>query len=423
MRRVAARREALAPLALALLALAALLAAPLAASAGTVFAPGGLGEPSLEEGARIRALGGAGAAEYGPSQSSLVNPASLAAVDNLMLQGTILPSYRRVSANDAESETAAETIVPSVRAALGLPLGLVLGAAYAEGTDARFVADRAESAGTASTLRVEGAGGLQSIRVSLARRVSQSFRLGIDHEIIAGYYREEWNRSFADTALSFSRDTLEARYQRLGRWRLGGQAAFRGWTLGLVYETARRLPLTYLQKAAGTSTTVTGKNLTIPSGWVIGASGNVAPGWHLAAQYRRANWKRSSLESDLVDFRPMTRVSFGVERLGSSDDTKHWRSRLPIRLGFSYLQWPDLLPLAGQSTIAAGTAGVNETTFSIGTGIVTQDKGGGVDFSLEYGQRGDRDQLGVSERFIRAAISLQVSDDTWKSGGRTTGRR
>ena len=417
LRHLPRRGRHLAVVALALLACAA-CAAPRASLAGTVYAPGGLGEPTLEEGARIRALGGAGVAEYGPTQFSLVNPASMAAVQNLTIQGTILPSYRRISATDAASENSSETIVPMVRTAVRLPKGFVLGAAYAEGTDGRFSADRPESAGTASTLHIDGAGGLQSIRISLARSLGSTFRLGLDHEIIAGYYREEWNRRFADTLFTPSRDTLEVRYQRLGRWRLGGQAAFKGWTLGLVYETERRLPLYTLLRAAGTSVQVSGKNLRIPSGWVVGASGNPSPRWHVAAQYRRANWNRESLESDLVDFRAMTRYSVGVERLSlSSDVSKKWFNRLPIRLGFSYLQWPDLLPLAGQSSIAGGTAAVNETTFSLGTGIISQDKLGGIDFTLEAGKRGNKDELGVDERFVRAAITLQVGDDTWKSGG------
>ena len=57
---------------------------------------------------------------------------------------------------------------------------------------------------------------------------------------------------------------------------------------------------------------------------------------------------------------------------------------------------------------------MKEWTLSLGTGIVTQDKGGTVDFSLEAGSRGNRDELGVSERFVRAAFTLQVGDDSWK---------
>ena len=43
-----------------------------------------------------------------------------------------------------------------------------------------------------------------------------------------------------------------------------------------------------------------------------------------------------------------------------------------------------------------------------------QDRGGSIDFSLEAGSRGDKDALGLSEKFVRFAVSLQVSDDTWK---------
>ncbi|HET9950935.1 MAG TPA: hypothetical protein VFS09_03980 [Candidatus Eisenbacteria bacterium] len=396
---------------------AAAIALSLAAGRGaasTVYGPGGLGEPSLEEGARIRALGGAGVAEHGPIQFSLVNPASTTEIRTLLLQATILPSYRQIDGKYATSETASETVVPSFRAAVRFPLGMVLGGAYAVGTDARFRADRPESAGTVSALRIEGTGGLQLIRLSLAKAIGRTTRVGFDYEIVAGSFREEWNRNFADTSLTTMSDTVEVRYDRVGRWRIGGQQSLGSWTLGGVYETKRELPMTITQRGAGSTIKETGRSLTIPDGWVVGLSGMLTTRLHVATQYRRANWKRESLQSDLVDFRPMQRYSFGLERVGSSQDGASWASRLPIRLGVSYLEWPDLMPLDGETTIAGGSAGVNELTFSLGTGMATQDKGGGIDFTIEAGKRGDKDALGVSERFVRAALTLQVGDDTWK---------
>ncbi|HET7903638.1 MAG TPA: hypothetical protein VFM17_03665 [Candidatus Eisenbacteria bacterium] len=405
------RRLLAAAAATACLALAALLGP--AAQASSVYSVGGLGEPSLEESARLRAMGGAGAGEYGPDRFSLVNPASMAGVRHLLLQGSILPTYRRVSGADA-SESATETIVPAIRGLVRLPGGVVLGAAYAVGTDASFRIDRAENAGTPSTLRIDGSGGLQHIRLGVARDLNSVFRVGLEHEIIAGYFREEWTRTFSDPSLSVSRDTLEARYERLGRWRIGAQGTLRGWTLGGVVETGRRLPLTYLQRAAGSTIEEDAAPLRIPAGFVAGVTGPLNGRWRVAAQYRRANWSRSSLESDLVDFRAMQRVSLGFERAGSDEPGAGFRARLPLRFGVSYLQWPDLLPIAGANDITGGAAGVNEWTFSLGTGVMTQDKGGSLDLSLEAGTRGNRDELGVNERYLRAAVTLQVSDDTWK---------
>ena len=400
---------------------AALLAASLALAAGvrpgeasTVYGPGGLGEPSLEEGARIRALGGAGVAEHGATQFSLVNPSSMTDIHSLLLQATILPSYRKIDGKNATSEGNSETIVPSFRAAVRLPVGVVLGGAYAVGTDARFRADRPESSGTLSALRIEGTGGLQLIRLSLAKGITRTTRLGFDYEIVAGSFREEWKRTFVDTALTAMSDTIEVRYDRTGHWRFGGQQSFGKWTLGAVYETKRELPLTVTVRTADTTVKTEGRSLTIPDGWVVGLSGSLSQRLHVAMQARRANWNRESLPSDLVDFRPMQRFSFGIERLGNPRDGASGLGRLPIRLGVSYLEWPDLMPLDGATTIAGGTAGVNELTFSLGTGMVTQDKGGGIDLTLEAGRRGDQDALGVSERFIRAALTLQVADDTWK---------
>lgn len=384
------------------------------ARANSVYSVGGLGEPSLAEGARLRALGGAGVAEHGERTHSFVNPASIAEAEHLLIEGTILPTYRRVEGSTLGSETARETAVPSLRAMIRLPKDLVLAGSYLVGTNAHFDLRRDESAGTPSTLRIEGRGGLDLIRVSLARKATPGLRLGVDYEVIAGSYREEWSRDFADTALATARDTLETSYARHGRWRLGAQYSVGRVTVGGVYETARRLPLTITQRTAGTLVQREGESITIPSGFVAGFSAEVAERLRLVGQYRRANWDRASLASDLVDFRAEERYSFGVERGRALEAGGGLFARLPIRVGATLLKWPDLLPVSGASSIAGGTAGIKEVAFSIGTGFQSRDKGGAVDLSLEAGSRGSKEDLGASERFVRFAISLQVSDDTWK---------
>ena len=403
------------PIAVALLAaLVVVLGGVATAHANSVYSVGGLGEPSLAEGARLRALGGAGVAEHGERTHSFVNPASIAEAEHLLIEGTILPTYRRVEGSTLGSETARETAVPSLRAMIRLPKDLVLAGSYLVGTNAHFDLRRDESAGTPSTLRIEGRGGLDLIRVSLARKATPGLRLGVDYEVIAGSYREEWNRDFADTALATARDTLETSYARHGRWRLGAQYSVGRVTVGGVYETARRLPLTITQRTAGTLVQREGESITIPSGFVAGFSADVAERLRLVGQYRRANWDRASLASDLVDFRAEERYSFGVERGRALEAGGGLFTRLPIRVGATLLKWPDLLPVSGASSIAGGTAGIKEVAFSIGTGFQSRDKGGAVDLSLEAGSRGSKEDLGASERFVRFAISLQVSDDTWK---------
>lgn len=387
-----------------------------AARANSVFAPGGLGEPSLEESARLRALGGAGAAEHGPQSFSLVNPASIAEVEHLIIEGTVLPTYRRIQTADLGAEAARETAFPSARALIRLPGRVVLGGAYVVGTSARFRIDRTENAGTPSTLRIDGTGGMDLIRLSLARRVSPTINAGLDYEIVAGSYREEWRRVFADTALALTRDTLETSYTQRGRLRLGVQAIRGDWALGAVWETPRDLPLRETQRTAGSRVSGPAGTLRIPSGYTVGVSAPLSERMRVVGQYRRANWSRSSLASDLVDFRAMRRISFGVERRRASiaGIRAGLLDRVPLRLGATFLRWPDLLPVAGASDISGGVAGVDEWAVSVGTGVQTQDRGGALDFSLEAGSRGSRDRLGASERFVRLGISLRVSDDTWK---------
>jgi hypothetical protein len=383
------------------------------ARANSILAIGGLGEPQLEESARLRALGGAGAAEHGPRDISLVNPASLADVDRILLELTVLPTLRRVE-GPASSETVNETTFPSARGVIALPGRIVLGASYVAGTDAEFTVERDENAGAASRVRIEGSGGINFLRVSLARRVAPAFRLGVDWEVIAGSYRETWLRTFSLPGFAATRDTLEVTYPKKGRLRFGAQLVKRDWTLGAVYEMSQSLPLEVRRSTLGGSDTISGGDLKIPSGFVVGASAPLAPRFRAVAQYRRANWSRSSLQSDLVDFRWLQRFSIGIERKrGTAEGMSLWQ-RIPLRLGGYVLLWPDLLPVAGAVDLSGGSAPVTERALTLGAGIMTKDQGGGVDVSLELGARGDKSDLGVSEKFVRLGISFLGTDDTWR---------
>lgn len=396
----------------ALVALGLVLAAgPPRALARSVFAVGGLGEPTLEENARLRALGGAGVAEWGPTSFSLVSPASIADARFFSLEATMLATRRNISTESYGNESAYETAFPAVRIVVRLPQNFIVGGSYVEGTNAAFEIDRAESSGVPSLLHIEGSGGLNYARATLARRFMGKIRLGVDYEVVGGSFREEWARRFQSLTLVQNRDTLATSWDRLGRWRFGLQYG-RGWlTLGGVYETARRLPLTYTQSTAGSSVTTKG-SIGIPEGFAAGFNLKLGERRRVVGQYRRQNWNNESLESDLVDFRAEERYSIGFEKeaLGFGSTL----SKLPFRIGASYLCWPDLLPRAGAVDVTGGVAHLDEWAVSLGTGIRTPDKAGTVDLSLEGGRRGDLTELGASETFFRAAITVKISDETWR---------
>ena len=395
------------------LALAGLLAAPAAARANSIFSIGGLGEPQLEEAARLRALGGAGVAEHGPRDISLVNPASLADVDRILLQMTLVPAMRHISSTGG-TENVRETTFPSARGIIALPGGIVLGGSYVSGTNSQFTVVRQEDQGVPSTVRVDGSGGINFLRVSLARRILPAFRVGVDWEVIAGSFGENWRRTFSDSGLAVARDTIEVTYPKKGRFRFGAQLVKGAWALGGVYETSQSLPVEQKRSTAGAVDVLSGQRLTIPTGFAAGFTAPLTDRIRAVGQYRRANWSRSSLQSDLVDFRALQRFSFGIERArGRYEEGGFWR-KTPIRVGGYVLQWPDLLPRAGAANLSGGSAAVTERAITLGAGIVTKDQGGGLDVSLELGTRGDKSDLGVNEKFARLGISFLVSDETWK---------
>ncbi len=398
---------------LALLALAALLL-PALAAADSVFSVGGLGEPQDPEPARIRALGGCGAAEHGPRGFSVVNPASMADVERLLLEGTIQPAWRWIDATSYPSEDAHETTFPSIRGVIALPGRIVLGGAYVAGTSGQFDVERAESLGAVSSLKIDGSGGMNFARISLARRLTPYLSVGLDYDVVSGSYREEWARTFTDSTLDASRDTLQATYEKRGRWRLGAQAGWRGAVLGAVLELPRSLPLSETQRTDGASVTRSVGELKLPAGITLGASVPVGDRYRAVAQFQRSAYDHSTVPSTLVDFRAQERFSVGFERFRGAEEGTGALGRLPMRVGAYLLNWPDLLPLAGSSDISGGTAHINEWAVTLGTGLRSRDAGGAIDVALEAGSRGNRDTLGAREIFLRFAISLQVSDETWR---------
>jgi hypothetical protein len=389
-----------------------LLAAVRPALANSVFSSAGLGEPSLEENARLRALGGAGVAEHGVRDFSLVNPASIAECKQLILEATALSTRRSISTPQYGSETANEMSFPSVRLVVMLPGHFVLGGSYVIGTNGEFHVTRPESSGTASVLTIDGSGGIEFARATLARTFRRNFRLGVDVDVIGGSYREEWSRDFLNPSLATTRDTLEVGWDRLARWRFGAQYVRSRFALGAMYETGRSLPLTIKQKTPGSSVVDKSKTLEYPAGFAAGLQFPLGGRARVVSQYRRTEWAESSLESDLVDFRAEERYSFGIERtalpFGSTLD------KMPIRIGGTVIRWPDLLPVPGASDVSGGVAAVEEWTVSLGTGIATSDRGAMVDVSFEGGVRGDEERLGAKETVFRIGISLQVGDETWK---------
>lgn len=398
--------------ALALVA-ALLLALPSGAAANSVFSSGGLGEPSLEENARLRALGGAGVAEHGASDFSLVNPASIAEAQHLVLEATLLAGRRSVSTVSYGDETASETTFPSVRLVVRLPGAWILGGSYLHGTNGQFGLVRAESSGTSSLLEVDGRGGITFVRATLAKRITASLRAGVDFEVIGGSFHEEWERDFVDPALETARDTIDVTWDRLGRWRFGAQYVRPRWAIGAAYETERRLSLTERERTAASDIRTEGIPLTIPDGFAAGLQFAIGGRGRFVGQYRRQNWSEESLESDLASFRPLVRYSAGFER-SANPRAGSTLARLPFRIGGTVLNWPDLLPPVGELDVTNGTAKVDEWAVSIGSGLRTKDGGGAIDFSLEGGKRGTKEELGATETFFRLGLSLRVSDETWR---------
>lgn len=380
------------------LALSAVAATPVASQ--SLYSAAGLGLPMDPVDARSRALGNVGIGLMG----SAVLPTDPAAAALLGVPGvtfTAQPSWVELGRTDnGETGNYRATRFPLLGVAY--PIG---GLGMATLTFGSVLDQRYEGARTTTVELEEGPvditdaftsrGGVSEVRVGLARALGNRVQVGLN----VGRYTGSTLRALVRSLEGVSSEGTVAPFQEGGVWGYSGTSVTGGASvrLGSVARLAGSVTWSSDLVAEASDTTAgADRTFDLPLQMRVGGAALLAPGLMLSASLQRAGWSTTS-----PDFRDATAedvTSYGV-------GLELTRARLlgrqaPIRLGYRATDLP----------FALSEGGASETAFTGGLGLVLSGTGpltlAGLDLSLE---RGERSEVGISEKFWRAALTLRVS--------------
>lgn len=380
------------------LALVSMLVLAGNAGAQSLFNGAGLGVPIDPVDARSRALGSAGIGLWG---TSLVpgDPAAAARISVPTAVFTAQPSWVDFS-REGEATDFRSTRFPLV--AIAYPAFGLGTATFSFGSflDQRYEATRAatldlEAGPVAAIDSFTSEGGVSEIRLGLSRALDQRFSVGLQ----VGRYNGTLTRTLTRSLEGVDAEGQVLDFRADGRWAYSATSVTAGAaaTLGTRARLAGSLTWsTDLEAEPSETTEAPGGTFALPLQVRVGGTAVLAPGLLLSASLLSSDW--TSTADDLRESDARNTVSYGV-------GVELSRARIlgrdaPLRLGYRKSELP----------FALEDGAPVETVFSGGLGLGLSQTGSvilaGLDLAIE---RGSREEVGITENFWRAALTLRVA--------------
>ncbi|HKY61253.1 MAG TPA: hypothetical protein VJP59_09600 [Gemmatimonadota bacterium] len=358
------------------------------------------GLPAAGESVRSRGMGGVSAGLPGES-FSLDNPAWIADFERAGLYLSLLG--QRTTAEDADAEGEFEDVVFPMGQAAVPAFGAVIGVGYAQYLDF--------DAGIESSLVFEGdtvAAGLESeggvgvLSPSLSLRLGERTGAGLMLDVYLG--SREVVRSLAVPDPIGTQDTLARDFGGLGVALgvvrdLGASAR-----VGVAYRLRPDLD-TEVTRAMDPDLIGREAEIRLPDELLVEASVRVSEGLAAGAAARWAGWEGTldeDLEGATTDVGDALDLGGGLEFAARRPILAVLGPDAPVRVGYRWRRLP--LRLDGEP-VSEWTLGLG---YSRGFGRLSR-----VDAVLEIGARGDLQDHGVSERFVRVGVGMAVFE-VWR---------
>lgn len=384
-------RYRLAFLAGRMLLLAALGGAPTILPAqSSLFGVRGLGLPGRPLTAATRGTGGAVGLFDGESD---VNPAAMAALDNVTASFAIAPSWRKWespagTANLRESRFPLMYVggpIPGSKVGVGISIG-----SYADRdftlTSSDTISLRGAPVGITDT--VNSRGGLNEIRVAAGVALGGRTTIGGGVYWITGSSRIDSRRAFSDSSYLAIRQSAELSYQGFGL------------SAGILHQLSPSVQLAALIRTDGKATIDldSARAFTVDLPWTVGAGVKIRTSRriNLAAQAVYRTW--SGANSDLVaQGAPGARNTMELNIGGEVVRKLRSPSSLPLRWGVRFAQLPF-------SVLPGGSA--KELSVSAGTGMRFAQRRAGIDLAVEHAWRSEGSQY--KERAFTLIFGLSI---------------
>ena len=383
---------------------AGLVFGPPARAQESVFALQFLGVSEETGDGRARSLGVLGVAVDDAHTAIVLNPAALAALDQMTLSA-MLVAGRRNTDDGEQDHSFGMARFPHVRAALPLFGKVVFSVGFNGFVNARgeFLERRPEIDGVDYVQRFDRDGTLYTIPLGLAANLGRRLRVGATLDVLLGRIEEEWVTE-GDSLLSLAtrqRDTMSGQSLTLGAVLLPWRALRLGASWNPEYTVSRSRESSVVDTRIAAPANVVRRDvesgdITFPQALRAGAS-LTAWGWSLHTDALWREW--TAYDGSLYEaegIRNEVRVGAGIEH-------RQAVRRLAWRLGVSRHQWPR----------THGGAALDEHAVHAGFGVDLSAAGSRLDVALERAWIGNVDENGLGETAWRVVVSIS-GQETWK---------
>ncbi len=377
--------------------------------AGSYYSRYGYGLLRFRDGVKATAMGSVSIAITDSVSINYLNPATMATINTTHIQGEFL--YDR--ANITLGQTKAKFHDSNVNG-LGVLLPLQRGYVVAFGiqpysqVDYEF-SDKEETGTKPFTQSLLGSGGLDNIYLAFAGTVGR-VRYGLASDFYFGLVRRTWRVNFVDANTTDTEDQISTHFKGIGlhggvqttikRWQLGA-------ALGLPVSLNAETRVDY--RFTVTAPVPTQTDTRLPLWYGLGASYQAGPKWLLAAQYRAQQW--SDLKTtELLGAEGVNNfnLGFGLQFTPNFDRLQNNIGRIHYRLGATMSRLP-YADVNGKN--------IGEWTASAGFGLPFNRGDSRLDFAVEFGKRGNDDNL-AQETIFRFSASVIGSERWFQRGGR-----
>lgn len=391
-----------------LLALLAVLLFATSVNAGSYYSRFGYGLVRFRDGVKAAAMGGVSLAITDSVSIFYWNPAAMATINTTHIQGEFL--YDR--ANLTLGPTTAKFHDSNVNG-LGILFPLQRGYTVAFGIQPYSQVDYEfsdeETGAKPYTQSLLGSGGLDNFYLAFAGTIGR-VRFGVASDFYFGLVRRTWSVNFADIRYTDTQDQTSTHFKGLG-FHGGVQTTLKRWQLGAAFGAPVSLnaETRYDYRFVVTDPTPVSFETRLPLWYGFGASYQAGPKWLFGAQYRTQQWSDLAttelLGAEGVD---SYNLGLGLQFTPSFDRLLNNIGRIHYRLGASLSR----LPYAD-----IGGKNISERTISAGFGLPFNRGDSRLDFAVEYGKRGNDDNL-AQETIFRFSASVIGSERWFQRSGR-----
>jgi hypothetical protein len=337
---------------------------------------------------------------------SILNPATIAALDRTVFSGVVELEYLSTKDRNA-SESFGSVYLPYLFWGLPAPGNIKLGFSFSQ--QSRLDSESfltGELDGQTYDKTVSYSGGLNVFNGLLGYRFGKTLLVGANVGFLVGSFEEVRSIDFWG-GFEDSDELIQLTHPAALRFSVGVKKSFDGTSAGGFVELPSELDLTWTRKSSRSSELSRDGSLSLPLSFGFGISRNFGGRYLGGMDVYVQPWSSAEWTGpQWVSLRNGFRAGVGVERIPQVDENRSML--LPDRAGYSFRSWP--------WTDALGNS-ISEHRVSLGFDIPSRLGFGGINVAVELGIRGTLSGNDISERFLRTTVSAAVGEQ-WKRARR-----